>query len=342
MATQSTVAATGRSSATTTSTPASATRGRHTIKVLLASGPHSVRFRKAERACGKRLRRDQGYRFKRSGSSVVLRGGASGAQAARAAGAPRTAKGRGTIRVRGKGLYRGKLEGDGGRRRAAGGERGGARCLRARRDPQRGAVVLAAGGPAGPGRGRPLVRARDQRGGAFDVYDDTRSQVYGGKDSETARTNKATKRTRGEVVRHGGEVATTYFFSTSGGETESVQFGFPGAEPAPVPEGVNDPYDGASPYHRWRVRYSQAEMRVPALRAVLRQAAEDQGLEARRLAADRASPRGRLPRQLQGLGAGAPVRARPAEHLGALPQALAGARPVRRARCLPPGGTTGL
>jgi stage II sporulation protein D len=98
------------------------------------------------------------------------------------------------------------------------------------------------------------------RGGSFDVYDDTRSQVYGGKDSETGRTNTATKRTRGEVVRHRGEVATTYFFSTSGGETESVQFGFPGAEPSPYLKAVKDPYDGASPYHRWRVRYSQAEM----------------------------------------------------------------------------------
>jgi stage II sporulation protein D len=97
-------------------------------------------------------------------------------------------------------------------------------------------------------------------GGSFDVYDDTRSQVYGGKDSETGRTNKATKRTQGEVVRHGKEVATTYFFSTSGGQTESVQFGFPGAEPAAYLKSVNDPYDEASPYHRWTVRYTQDEI----------------------------------------------------------------------------------
>jgi stage II sporulation protein D len=97
-------------------------------------------------------------------------------------------------------------------------------------------------------------------GGAFDVYDDTRSQVYGGKGSETKRTNRAVRRTRREVVRHRSRVATTYFFSTSGGQTESVEFGFPGADPAPYLRSVRDPYDGTSPYHRWRVRYSQREM----------------------------------------------------------------------------------
>jgi stage II sporulation protein D len=96
--------------------------------------------------------------------------------------------------------------------------------------------------------------------GPFDVYDDTRSQVYGGKDSESVRTNRATKRTAGEVVRQGKQVATTYFFSTSGGRTESVQYGFPGAAPVSYLKSVRDPYDGASPYHTWTVRYSQDEI----------------------------------------------------------------------------------
>ena len=50
------------------------------------------------------------------------------------------------------------------------------------------------------------------------------------------RTNKAAKRTSGHVVRHRDEVATTYFFSTSGGQTESVQHGFPGADPVRLSE----------------------------------------------------------------------------------------------------------
>jgi stage II sporulation protein D len=61
-------------------------------------------------------------------------------------------------------------------------------------------------------------------------------------------------------VRYRRRVATTYYFSTSGGQTESVEFGFPGADPVPYLRSVRDSYDGASPYHRWRVRYSQSEM----------------------------------------------------------------------------------
>jgi SpoIID/LytB domain protein len=232
--------------------------GRHTIKVLLASGPDSVRFRKARRACGKRLHRHQGYRFKQSGSHVVLRG-AHGARLANC-GRSGTAKGRGTIRVGGKGLYRGRLKAT-----ATG---GGLRVINAvALDAYVRGVVpneVPSTWPRAALRAQ-AVAARSYAlatsgGGAFDVYDDTRSQVYGGKGSETGRTNKATKRTRGEVVRYGKQVATTYFFSTSGGETESIQFGFPGAEPVPYLKSVGDRYDGASPYHRWTVRHSQSEM----------------------------------------------------------------------------------
>ena len=60
--------------------------------------------------------------------------------------------------------------------------------------------------------------------------------------------------------RYGKQVATTYYFSTSGGQTESVQFGFPGADPVPYLKSVDDPYDGISPDHTWTVRYSQDEI----------------------------------------------------------------------------------
>ena len=42
-------------------------------------------------------------------------------------------------------------------------------------------------------------------GNGFDLYDDTRSQVYEGIASETARTNEAANGTRGQVVLYGGE-----------------------------------------------------------------------------------------------------------------------------------------
>jgi stage II sporulation protein D len=97
-------------------------------------------------------------------------------------------------------------------------------------------------------------------GHGYSLYDDTRSQMYGGATAETAPTNAAVAATSGEVVTYGGTPATTYFFASSGGETESIQNVWPGASPEPWLVGVPDPYDGAAgdPYHRWTVTMSVA------------------------------------------------------------------------------------
>jgi stage II sporulation protein D len=89
------------------------------------------------------------------------------------------------------------------------------------------------------------------RGGTFDHYRDVRSQVYGGVDAEVASTDRAVRDTRGEVVTYGGEPVITFFFSTSGGRTENVENTSLGTEPKPWLKSVADPYDDASPYHRW-------------------------------------------------------------------------------------------
>ncbi len=86
--------------------------------------------------------------------------------------------------------------------------------------------------------------------GAFDVYADSRSQVYAGKAGETPQTNLAVKDTRGQVVTYGGKPAITYFFASSGGVTESVQNAFPGAAPEPWLQGVIDPFE-SGPMHSW-------------------------------------------------------------------------------------------
>ena len=84
----------------------------------------------------------------------------------------------------------------------------------------------------------------DHAGGArFDVYADTRSQVYLGTKAHTAATNAAVAATAGQVVTYAGQPAITYFFASSGGMTESVQNAFPGAAPEPWLRGVPDPYD---------------------------------------------------------------------------------------------------
>src|SRR5213078_2169876 len=88
-----------------------------------------------------------------------------------------------------------------------------------------------------------------KRAGAFDLYPDTRSQVYLGFDHEKPASNAAVDATAGKVLLYNGQVAKTYFFSTSGGRTASAQDVWGTAIPYLV--SVPDPYDSISPYHTW-------------------------------------------------------------------------------------------
>src|SRR5436190_6223924 len=228
------------------------------IRVLLTSGAGSVSFRRATKACGRRLRPHHGYAFVRSGSGIELRR-ARGRRVARC-GQAATARGRGAIRIGGQGLYRGtlKVKSSGGGLEVinAVGLDAYAKGVVANEEPSSWPqAALRAQAVAARSFGLASHVAR-----SFDVYDDTRSQVYGGKASETAATNRACKRTSDRVVKYRHRIATTYFFSSSGGRTESIQFGFPGSSPVPYLRSVDDPYDTASPQHSWRVRYSQGEM----------------------------------------------------------------------------------
>ena len=95
-----------------------------------------------------------------------------------------------------------------------------------------------------------------KNGAGFDQYADTRSQVYNGMAGETVRTNVAVAATKGEVVTYQGNPVVTYYFSTSGGRTENIEYSFLGAEPKPWLRSVEDPYDDESPVHTWTVRMS--------------------------------------------------------------------------------------
>jgi len=88
-----------------------------------------------------------------------------------------------------------------------------------------------------------------RRTGAFDLFPDTRSQVYLGMDHEKPSTTAAVNATAGQVVLYQGEVAKTYFFSTSGGRTASAEDVF--GKPVPYLVSVPDPYDSISPHHDW-------------------------------------------------------------------------------------------
>ncbi|MGD9570577.1 MAG: SpoIID/LytB domain-containing protein [Thermoleophilia bacterium] len=84
----------------------------------------------------------------------------------------------------------------------------------------------------------------------YDIFDDTRSQVYGGRTAEDPRTNRAVDSTRGTVLTYQGEVIVAFFYSSSGGRTENIENMFPGAPRRPYLVSVPDPYDRVSPYHR--------------------------------------------------------------------------------------------
>lgn len=89
-------------------------------------------------------------------------------------------------------------------------------------------------------------------GQPFDVYCTTSSQVYNGFDGwggEQPGSTAAVNDTAGVVGEYGGRIITAFFFSTSGGRTESIQNAWPGSSPQPYLVGVDDPYESASPYH---------------------------------------------------------------------------------------------
>ena len=105
-------------------------------------------------------------------------------------------------------------------------------------------------------------------GEPFDVFADTRSQVYRGVGAEHPRTDSAVEATRGIVLMHGSGVARTLFHSSSGGRTASVEEVF-GGPPVPYLRSVEDPFDRGSPYHDWTVTLSD-EQAARQLATVLR------------------------------------------------------------------------
>jgi stage II sporulation protein D len=84
----------------------------------------------------------------------------------------------------------------------------------------------------------------------FDVYADGRSQLYLGVGAEKPSTTAAVDATAGQVLFYDGQVATTFFSSTSGGQTESAADVW-GGQQLPYLVSVPDPYDVISPYHDW-------------------------------------------------------------------------------------------
>ena len=90
----------------------------------------------------------------------------------------------------------------------------------------------------------------------YDVFSDTRSQMYRGIAGEAVTATAAVRATRGLAVLYGVEVAQTFFHSTSGGRTAANEEGF-GGVPIPYLRSVDDPYDSMSPVHEWTVKLTE-------------------------------------------------------------------------------------
>jgi stage II sporulation protein D len=109
--------------------------------------------------------------------------------------------------------------------------------------------------------------------GTFDVYDDTRSQVYRGVEAEAAGSNAAIAATSGVVLKSGSAIANAMFHSTGGGATEHNENVFVSATGAIVASPVSylrgsadrkpdgSSYDAGAPLATWQTTaYTLAEL----------------------------------------------------------------------------------
>lgn len=229
------------------------------VRVLISTGLGSIGFSNATRACGRDLKSQKSYSFRLDSDKVTLHA-SNGAKLA-GCGREGTARGGSSVHFSGVGTYRGDL-----RARNVGGTLYAINKV-GLEDYVKGVIAneSPASWPQAALRAQ-AVAARSYalvtrvNGDGYDLYDDIRSQVYGGASSETASTNRAANKTSRKVIKSEGQIAAAYFFSTSGGETENSEFGFSGGSPRPYLKAVKDPFDDVSPYHRWKIRYSQRQM----------------------------------------------------------------------------------
>ena len=94
--------------------------------------------------------------------------------------------------------------------------------------------------------------------GKFDVFDDIRSQVYGGYTKENARVRQAVDQTRGQVLTSEGRVVLAYFTSNNGGTTADPAAIFGTA--LPYLKSNPDEYSTTQPLGKWTRRFSIASV----------------------------------------------------------------------------------
>lgn len=97
----------------------------------------------------------------------------------------------------------------------------------------------------------------------FDVYADTKDQVYKGLASATPLTDSAVKATAGIVMTYDGQFIIAYYHSTCGGETETLATwerpDLPYLQSRPDLRKDGTPWCSESSYSKWERRFSDAE-----------------------------------------------------------------------------------
>ncbi|MHB1686130.1 MAG: SpoIID/LytB domain-containing protein [Ignavibacteriaceae bacterium] len=96
------------------------------------------------------------------------------------------------------------------------------------------------------------------KGNLFDVYLDTRDQVYDGLSREKALANRAVDDTRNMILTYDDKPAVVFYHASCGGHTANVEDVFPGKN-EPYLQGVNDgdpPNCSIAPHFNWEEKYS--------------------------------------------------------------------------------------
>jgi stage II sporulation protein D len=234
--------------------------GPRIVRVLIDISGGDVSFDQATSACGMALDPQRGYDAHRIGRSVQLR--TSGGRPLANCSRKLTAEGHGQVSIEGS-EYRGTLEVV-----PTNESSGSLNAVNALAVDQYVKGVVPNESPASwplaaletqAVAARSYALADPVGGNGFDLYADTRSQVYGGLESEVASSDRAAELTKGQVVMYRGKIAETFFSACSGGHTESVQNVFFGP-PIPYLVGVPDPYDGACPLHTWKLTFTGREI----------------------------------------------------------------------------------
>jgi stage II sporulation protein D len=232
--------------------------GPNVVRVLLGATSGDVTFTEATSACGTKLEPTRTYEAHPLGNTVVLR--SSGGKPLARCGATLRAAGAGVIDIVGVGRYRGALE-------TVVNESGELNIVNALSvDNYVKGVIPNESPPSWPMAelkaqaviSRSFALTGGREGDGYDLYPDTRSQVYKGLESEYTTSNEAEEQTAGQVLMYEGQIAETLFSACSGGKTESIQNVFGTAIPYLV--GVPDPYDSLCPLHEWTLKLSGPEI----------------------------------------------------------------------------------